>query len=104
MPLGRYDLQVLKKGGSGANFVSASITYALAFEFFNVTLASVQSGGNIVLTWPVYPAGFALESTPNLNPPVTWTVVNTTPAIVNNQNSVTISASPGDQFFRLARP
>ena len=39
---GRYDLQVLKKGGSGANFVSASITYALAFEFFNVTLGTAH--------------------------------------------------------------
>jgi hypothetical protein len=100
---GRYDLQVLKKGGSGTNFVSASITYALAFEFFETTLHYARSGGNIVLTWPVYPAGFALQSTSNINPPVTWSPVNVAPAISNNQNSVTVSIGAGHQFFRLAR-
>ena len=104
LPSGRYDLQVLKKGGNGTNFVTASETYALAFEFFSVKLSFTYSGGNVVLTWPVYPAGFMLESTPNLNAPIAWSSVNTAPVVANNLNSVTISATSGNQFFRLTRP
>ncbi|HEX4645332.1 MAG TPA: S8 family serine peptidase [Verrucomicrobiae bacterium] len=107
LPPGRYDLQVLKRGGipspNGPD-VTSSETYALAFEFFSApVLALAHSGGNIVLTWPVYPAGFALESTPSLTPPTSWTPASATPVIANNQNSVTISSSSGNQFFRLSR-
>ncbi len=104
LPMGRYDLQVLKIGGKGTNYVTASETYALAFEFFSVKLSFTHFGGNVLLTWPVYPAGFTLESTPNLNTPITWSSVNITPVVSNNLNSVTISATSGNQFFRLIRP
>jgi hypothetical protein len=104
LPSGRYDLQVLKKGGNGTNFISASETYALAFEFFNLRVSFTHSGTNVVLTWPVYPTGFTLQSTPNLISPATWSTVNIAPVVTNNQNSVTISAATGNPFFRLIRP
>lgn len=100
---GRYDLQVLKKGGSGTNFVTPSVTYALAFEFFQTALAGTRSGNNLVLTWPVYPAGFRLEATSNLAP-TAWSAVNATPIVTNSQNVVTLSIAAGNQFFRLVRP
>ena len=101
---GRYDLQVLKKGGSGTNFVTASVTYALVFEFFDVSLGCERSGSNLVLTWPVYPAGFQLQSSPSIKTPAIWSTVNATPLITNKQNAVTVSAAAGNQFFRLVRP
>jgi hypothetical protein len=106
LPAGRYDLQVFKSGGlpTGGRNISNAETYALAFEFFTApALTLARSGSNIVLAWPVYPAGFALESTPALTSPITWTTVGTTPVIANNQNSVTIDSSSGNQFFRLSR-
>jgi hypothetical protein len=103
LPTGRYDLQVFKKGGAGTNYVTASETYALAFEFFSLKLGVTNSGGSIVLTWPVYPAGFTLQSAANLNAPISWSGVNTTPVVANNQNSVTVSITAGNQFFRLTR-
>jgi hypothetical protein len=98
---GRYDLQVWKAGGS---FVSSSETYALAFEFFSMPLGIVISGTNVVLQWPLYPAGFVLESATNLNPPVSWNTNGPAPVVTNNQNSVVMGITNTSLFFRLWRP
>ena len=100
LPQGRYDLQVLRNGGT---YVSASETYALAFEFFSMPLNIARSGTNVVLKWPIYPAGFVLQSATNLAAPV-WNTNNPAPAVTNNQNSVVVGATNGSQFFRLRRP
>jgi hypothetical protein len=103
LPQGRYDLQVLKKGGM--NTVSDGETYALAFEFFSMPLNAAQSGANAALTWPVYPAGFVIETTTNLSSPVSWSALaNLTATVANNQNSVTLGITNANQFFRLRRP
>ncbi|MDB6066173.1 MAG: Fibronectin type domain protein [Pedosphaera sp.] len=102
LPQGRYDLQVLKHGGLS---VSATETYALAFEYFALPLTITPSGNNTAtLTWPIYPAGFILESTPNLVTPISWSPVNTTPIIINNQNTVVIDTTPANRFYRVRRP
>jgi hypothetical protein len=101
LPSGRYDLQVFKRGGSS---VSNTETYALAFEFFALPLAIASTGNNLVLTWPLYPAGFVLESTPSLNVPHVWTTVSVTPTLANDQNMVVLAAGSSAQFFRLDRP
>jgi len=98
---GRYDLQVWKAGGS---FVSSSETYALAFEFFSMPLGIVMSGTNVVLQWPLYPAGFVLESATNLNPPVSWNTNGPAPVVTNNQNSAVVGVTNTSQFFQLWRP
>jgi hypothetical protein len=102
LPQGRYDLQVLKKGGS---YVSAGETYALAFEFFSLPLNVVNSGTNVALTWPIYPAGFVIQSTTNLAPPAAWNNLSDLVATVtNDQNYVVLNATNRNQFFRLQRP
>jgi hypothetical protein len=58
-----------------------------------------------VLTWPVYPAGFVLQSTTNLAPPAVWdTLSNLVATVTNNQNSLVVTNAGGNQFFRLCRP
>ena len=102
LPQGRYDLQVWKAGGS---FVSSSETYALAFEFFSMSLNVAKSGINVVLKWPIYPTGFVVKSTTNLAPPVVWnSLSNLVTTMTNNQNYVVLNATNGNQFFRLQRP
>jgi len=98
---GRYDLQVWKAGGS---FVISSETYALAFEFFSLPLGIVRSGTNVVLQWPLYPAGFVLESAANLNPPASWNTNGPASVVTNNQNSVVMGITNTSLFFRLWRP
>jgi hypothetical protein len=103
LPPGRYDLQV-EKNSQGE--VSSDESYALAFEFFNVSLSISQTNTNAVISWPLAPAGFQLDSTTNLTPPVAWSPV-TEPVSVDtnaNQNVVVAPITGGNQFFRLQRP
>jgi hypothetical protein len=102
LPQGRYDLQVLKKGGA---YVSAGETYALAFEFFSLPLSAVESGTNIVIQWPAYPTGFIIQTTTNLAPPVVWnSLSNLVATVTNGQNYVVLNATNRSQFFRLWQP
>ena len=105
LPPGRYDLQVLKNGGpSGGKRITNTETYALAFEFFSPSLNIAPSDTNVVLTWPIYPDGFILESTTNLSSPVVWSTNNPAPSLTNSQNRVAAGNADGNQFFRLRRP
>lgn len=98
---GRYDLQVLKK--SGANSISSSETYALAFENFALPLKLTYQNGTVTLTWPIYPTGFSLESATSLSPQITWTPEAATPVISNNLYRVTLSSSDAMGYYRLKR-
>ncbi len=105
LPLGRYDLQVWKAGGGNRQQrVSNTETYALAFDFFTVSLRIGRSGTNAILTWPIYPAGFSLQSALGLGTPAGWTGVNGIPVVSNGQNRLIVEGAPGNQFFRLRRP
>ena len=99
---GRYDLQVLKNGGTNA--VSDAETYALAWAFVAPTLTLAKSGTNAALTWPVYPAGFRVEATSNLGSPG-WSTNNLLPPVItNSRNTLILNATNGQQFFRLRQP
>lgn len=104
LPPGRYDLQVEK---NPINEVSSDETYALAFEFFNLSLTIAQSNNVAVISWPLTPAGFELASTTNLNPPAVWSAVSS-PVVVNTNTSQNVVSIPltgaNQQFFRLQRP
>jgi hypothetical protein len=100
LPQSRYDLQVFKSGGAT---ITTNETYALAYEFFSTPLNIANSGTNMVLKWPIYPAGFVLQAATNLAATV-WNTNNPAPAVTNGQNRVTLGATNGSQFFRLRRP
>jgi hypothetical protein len=101
LPAGHYDLQVLKNGGAT---VGDTEDYALAFEFFAMTLRLAVSGTNAVITWPVYPDGFILESSTNLLSPAAWAPVASVPVLTNGVHSVVLGRSVSDRYFRLRRP
>jgi hypothetical protein len=103
LPPGRYDLQVQK---NAASQVSSNETYALAFEFFNISATITQANTNAVITWPIAPAGFEVQSATNITSPVTWSPVTSTVTVDTNagQNIVTVPLTNGIQFFRLQRP
>ncbi|HTV39782.1 MAG TPA: S8 family serine peptidase [Candidatus Sulfotelmatobacter sp.] len=102
LPQGRYDLQVWKAGGT--SIVSTNETYALAWAIVSQILKVEQSGTNLVLSWPVYPDGYAVASTPALAS-VAWST-NGIPAsiLTTNQNVVLLPDNNGNQFFRLQTP
>ena len=65
-------------------------------------LTIILSGANVVLTWPIAAAGFALQSTTNLVSPAVWSTVSPGPTVFNGQNVVTNPVSGTQQFYRLA--
>ncbi len=99
---GHYDLQVWKAGGMpGSNIVSAAETYSLAWAWISPSLTMTLRGSSAVLSWPLYPAGFAVESSTNLflSP---WTTNNLpAPVITNGENYLNISCCGPGQLFRL---
>ena len=97
---GRYDLQVWKAGGSG--MVSASETYALAWQFVpSPMLVIAKSGANATLSWPVYPAGFRAVARTNLLAGA-WSTNNLPPPVLTNgQDVIRLSPTNDAQYFRL---
>jgi len=103
LPQGRYDLQVWKAGGSG--IVSTNEPYALAWAITSERFTVKESGTNLILSWPIYPAGYAVASTTSLMPPVAWSTNNIPgPVLTNGQNVVTLPAVDAAEFFRLQSP
>ena len=77
----------------------------LRLNFSPLPLSAARSGTNVILQWPVYPAGFVIQSTTNLAPPVVWnSLSNLVATVTNNQNYVVLNATNRNQFFRLQRP
>jgi len=66
-------------------------------------LTITLSRPNVVLSWPTNLPGFTLQSSPSLNPPVTWINSTTVAAISGSQYMVTNPASAEAQFYRLKK-
>lgn len=97
---GRYDLQVLKS----TNGLNTNETYAIAYEAVSTAVAINRVGNNVAVTWPIYPNGFALESSPNLNNPIPWSPVAGSPVLTNSQYQLLVPASQPQTFYRLRQP
>jgi hypothetical protein len=100
---GRYDLQVVKYGGT--NVVSDVETFALAWQLLPPPSLSISQGTNPFLTWPIFPAGFVIEANTNLVTPGNWST-NQLPLTIftNGQNTLVLNATNAAQFFRLRQP
>jgi hypothetical protein len=64
-------------------------------------LRIASSGNKVVLSWSVYPAGFALENNSSLAVSNGWSAILTEPVVVGDFNYVTNSINPGNSFYRL---
>lgn len=65
--------------------------------------ATPISRTQLLLVWPMFTAGFVLESTASLTPPTLWTPVSPGPTSIVNQQMVTVTNSTGNQFVRLQK-
>jgi len=65
-------------------------------EVTKPTLTIAKSGNNVTISWTPTAAGFTLQSTPSLTPPVTWTDVGT-------QNPATVAIGAGAKYFRVKK-
>ena len=67
-------------------------------------LNAKPSGNELIFSWPTNAAGFTLQSTLNLTPPVTWIDSTNQPAVIGTQFNVTNTTSGSAQFYRLRKP
>jgi hypothetical protein len=104
---------------------AANVTYNAATHLFTVNVSPGNSGsamlgislasvptiqisssvaGNAQISWPAAAAGYTLQKTTNLVPPVVW--VNTSNVVISNngQNVTTIPNTNLTMFYRLTSP
>lgn len=75
---------------------------ALAFGRPELTVARL--GGQLILSWPVAPTGFRVETTSDPVTDATWLPLTNAPTIlITNQNVVTIGSADEHRFYRLRR-
>ena len=67
-------------------------------------LTAARSGNNFVISWPGDAAGFIVQSTLNLFPPVTWVDVTNPPVLVGGQWTTTNVTTGPAKFYRLYKP
>jgi hypothetical protein len=63
-------------------------------------LSAVLSGGNLLISWPVSPIAFGLQSKPNITTPM-WSDVTLATTTTNNQNQVLFPLTNSSAIFRL---
>ena len=66
-------------------------------------LSAVQSGADVILSWPSPSSGYFLEETPSLSPP-TWTTNKVVPSDNGTIKSITLTPTAGNRFYRLKWP
>jgi len=90
-------------GGTSTN---ASLTVS-NFQFYAMPAPALQaqaSGTNLVVSWPVWATGYALETSASLSGTNSWAPVTNVPAIIGFQYTVTNAVSAGSRFYRLYQP
>ncbi len=85
------DAEMVALGGPSADGIPVVITGVATPPALNIN----RGTDTVIISWPTDVTGFTLEGTPALTNP-NWQAV---PGVVNN--SVTVPATTGNQFFRL---
>lgn len=67
------------------------------------TLTAALVSGNIVLSWPGIAAGFTLQATTNLSPPIAWTIDTNSPSFIADSYYVTNRLDGPARFYRLLK-
>jgi len=62
-----------------------------------------RSNNTVQLSWPLAAANFCLEGTGQLTTSNTWSAVTNSPAVIGDQQAVTLNAVAGNNFYRLQR-
>ena len=68
-----------------------------------VSLEVMRNGTALILSWPVTPTGFTLQSTLSLAPPQVWADFTPVPTVGGARYTVTNASSGGGRYFRLRK-
>jgi hypothetical protein len=90
-------------GRLSANEIAADYAAGPDALYPAVTLTLTKAGGGYTFSWPSYPAGFTLQTSPVLGNGAVWNPVGGMPVISNGWCGLTVPASGTNVFFRLSR-
>jgi hypothetical protein len=85
---------------AAGNFYNLAIVASSAPPALSISLTTT----NILLVWPAAAAGYRLQTTPSLSPPVTWNPVTNSANLFSNRYELPLPLPNGAQFFRLINP
>ena len=101
-------------GQSGAGAVMAGGNYSLTGGFWSLisvvqtpgapVLRIVHRANQVIVSWPTPGTNWTLQQNSNLAGFGGWTTSGYPVAATNGMSSITISAAPGNIFFRLSQP
>jgi hypothetical protein len=90
-------------GLTGVIDIAAGESHNLALVADAPALVVQASGENVLLSWPPWAQGFALQSTTNLVDDDSWTPALTTAVVEGSQNRVTDAIAGPAKFYRLKK-
>jgi len=100
----------LVQGSDGSFYGTTSSGVGGAGTVFRLTilleppqLTIIPSAANVVLTWPITPTGFTLQSTTNLGSLAVWNTNSSPPVVIGGENVVINTISGRQQFYRLSQ-
>jgi hypothetical protein len=99
-PTGDWQLYIVDDQGSDEGALASG--WRLSFTF-TVALRIEQFAGSIVVSWSALEPGYVLESA-SAPAGATWTVVTSSPPMVNGRFTVVLPASGTQKYFRLRKP
>ena len=100
-PSGSYQLTAVATDNGGATTVSAPVAVSILTAPQLVLLAIARLGTDLQVTWPTSAPDASLQLSPGSLTPANWRFLTNSPAVSNDQYSVTVSNAGGQQFFRL---
>jgi hypothetical protein len=88
-------------GNYTINYVNGELTVV---GLTQPSLDFVFEPPNVMLSWPTNASAFVLSRTPSLASPITWTPVTSGISVNGTNNTITINASGGNQYYKLIAP
>jgi hypothetical protein len=103
VPPGNYSLFAVATDDDGATNKSLNVPVFVVGP--NPLLVLSNTPSQVILRWPSASSGYRVESATNLTPPISWTPLSNTPAVINGALQVTVPTNGLEQqFFRLVAP
>ena len=87
-----------------SNNTAAVTTTVVRDESRTLQIILAAGASNAIISWPVSPVFFALQSVEQLSVSNLWLSVTNMPAVVGARYTVTNDVSGGKRFYRLSKP
>jgi subtilisin-like proprotein convertase family protein len=99
-PNGTWNLYIVDDAAADAGMISGG--WSITLDTAQAVLTIVQSGTNVIISWPEAIAGYTLETTPSLLS-ANWSTDLPPASVVSGRFTITNSTSDISRFYRLIK-